>query len=201
MVRFSYGCFSLYNMGRYFFFFWWTGGAIETLGAGGGGITPVVPEGGWSHPLTSGQVAVHHHPSLLPCFAGLPCSLWNLTLMHKKNHLYSNIPVISFANADGNTHICCNYFISMSAKVDNIFDSCNDRCEKSTSRSNKFSNISSLPCNGINVSFDNSDEIMINSSYMEVRRCRSAMKTIGAGRPLRKLYRWDGCVILLRHGR
>lgn len=54
----------------------------------------------------------------------------------------------------------------MSAKVNNIFDSCNDSCEKSTSKANEIANITSLSYNGRNVSFDNSDEIMITTAEM-----------------------------------
>lgn len=54
----------------------------------------------------------------------------------------------------------------MSTKVNNIFNSCNDSCEKSTSKANEIANITSLSYNGRNVSFDNSDEIMINATEM-----------------------------------
>ena len=54
----------------------------------------------------------------------------------------------------------------MSANVNNIFDSCNDSCEKYTSKANEIANITSLSYNGRNVSFDNFDEIMINATEM-----------------------------------
>ena len=89
----------------FFFLCWLPRGAIETLGAGRG-YDVSGTEGGVS---TSAYVKAGGYPSPAqpaPWLCRLPCSLWNLSKSHKKNHLYSNIPVIPFGKEGENTYLC-----------------------------------------------------------------------------------------------
>lgn len=90
-----------------FFLCWLHRGAIETLGAGRGyDVGGTEGGGGYLHPPTLRQAAIHLLRSLLTDFAGYPVRPGTFSKGTKKNHLYSNIPVIPFGKEGENTHLC-----------------------------------------------------------------------------------------------
>lgn len=102
---------------------------------------------GWV--ATSAYVKAGGYPSPsqpAPWLCRLPCSSWNLSQRNKKNHLYSNIPVIPFGKEGKIPTFAIQYILSMSAKVYNIFDSCNDSCEESTFQSDEYDYMGNVIC-------------------------------------------------------
>lgn len=110
-------------------------GAIETLGAGRG-YDAGGTGGGWLHTPASRHVAILGSSQPAPGSAGYPVHPGTYRKGTKKNHLYINIPVIFLERMVKILTFPDNIF-SMSAKVNNIFDSCNYSCEKSTFKSNE----------------------------------------------------------------